>query len=355
MSSRADRKVLRPRRVLGRYSILALIGQGGYGDIYEAMDRESYFHYAMKVEKIAIKRQALQKELKIIERLSSPYFPKFICYDETAKYRYMVIELCGPSFSTVRRLLPGHHFSLSTTLRSGIEMLRAIEDFHRHGFLHRDIKPSNFLIRPSRRYPVALIDYGLSRPFLDIASGRTGPPRDHPGFVGTSKYAWVNAHAGWELGRRDDLYSWYFSLFEMCTGKLPWGQLDDKQAVYAEKCSTDITGLVPEMPKSFTSVYRLIRRLERDEEPKYKLLTSFMVEAMRECGADWGDPYEWEGIDVSEFTSLALSPPEGDMTDIPFDLPPPLLPPRVFVPFSGDAQRQFDARARGKALRHKKS
>jgi serine/threonine protein kinase len=308
----------------------------------------------MKVEKIAIRRQVLQKELKIIERLNSPSFPKFICYDETAKYRYIVMELCGPSFSTVRRLLLGRHFSLSTTLRSGIEMLRAIEAFHRHGFLHRDIKPSNFLIRPSRRYPLALIDYGLSRSFLDRATGRPFPPRDRPGFVGTAKYASVNAHAGWELGRRDDLYSWFFSLFEMWTGQLPWGHLEDKQSVYAAKCTIDITRFVHAMPESLKTVYRLIRRLERDEEPNYRLLTSFMVEAMRESGADWRDPYEWEGIDVSKLTSLALTPPEGDETEIPVDLPPPVLPPRVFVPFSGDPQRQFDARAQGKAFLRRK-
>jgi serine/threonine protein kinase len=354
MSSGAERKILQPGKVLGHYSILGLIGQGGYGDIYEAVDEDTLEHCALKVERIAIKKQALQKELNIIEHLRSPYFPKFVCYEETSKFRYMAIELCGPSFSTVRRMLPGQRFSLSTVLRSGIEMLRAIEAFHEHGFLHRDIKPSNFLIRPSRRYPLALIDYGLSRLFMDTETGRLVQPRDHPGFVGTSKYASVNAHAGSELGRRDDLYSWFFSMFELWAGQLPWSQYDDKQTVYGRKCSVDITCILPGMPEGLKSVYKLIRRLNREETPNYKLLTAFLVDAMREADAAWADPYEWEHIDVSSLTSLTLRPPDGDETQIPDDLPEPVMPARVFVPFAADPQRQFDARMQGQIIMMRK-
>jgi serine/threonine protein kinase len=349
--TRAERRVLPRGKILGHYSIVDLIGQGGYGDIYEVVDVDSEPEsvFAMKVERIAPKRQALQKELKIIEQLHSPHFPQFICYDETPKYRYLVIELCGPSFSTIRKLLPGHRLSLSTVLRAGIQMLRAIEAFHHHGFLHRDIKPSNFLIRPSRRYPLALIDYGLSRPYRD-SSGRFIPARASPGFVGTSKYASVNAHAGSELGRRDDLYSWFFSMVELWAGQLPWSGLDERQAVYAAKCSVDITKAYPGTPEALKSVYRLIRRFEREEEPNYRLLTAFMCKAMEEAGASWADPYEWETLDVSELTSLSLAPPPGEEVEIPVDLPPLVMPPRQFIPFSGDAQSAFDARAQGKAL-----
>jgi serine/threonine protein kinase len=350
MSSRATRPIFSPGKVLGHYSVVALIGQGGYGDIYEAVDVRTQLPYAMKVERIAQKRQALQKELAIVRRLSSPYFPKFLCYDETAKYRYLIMELCGPSFSTLRRVLPSHSLSLSTVLRSGIQMLRAIESFHAHGFLHRDIKPSNFLIRASRRYPLALIDYGLSRVYYDSSTGKHSAARTNPGFVGTTKYASINAHAGVELGRRDDLFSWFYSLIELWTGQLPWSSLDEKQAVYGAKCSIDITRAYPGMPEALKSVYRLIRRLEREDEPPYKLLVSFICQAMTECGADWNDQWEWEHMDLSTLTSLSLIPPEGEEIEIPRDLPPPVIPPKVFRPFSKDSLSAYDARAMGLAI-----
>jgi hypothetical protein len=152
------------------------------------------------------------------------------------------------------------------------------------------------------------------------------------------------------LGRRDDLYSWFYSMFELWAGQLPWSQHDDKQAVYGTKCCVDITRILPGMPDGLKSVYRLIRRLERDEAPNYRLLTAFLVDAMREAGASWSDPYEWEHIDVSSLTSLTLRPQDGDETQIPDELPEPVMPARVFVPFSADPQRQFDARLQGQII-----
>ena len=268
---------------------------------------------------------------------------KFVTYedDETSKYRYIVMELLGPSFSEVRRALPSHRFSPSTVLRAGIEMLRAIEEFHKRGILHRDIKPSNFLIRASRRYPLALTDYGLSRMYIDPQTGEPVPPRERPGFVGTGKYASLNAHEGKELGRKDDLISWFYSLMEMWEGRLPWPSSHDKGKVYAVKRQTDIATAIPGMPKPMITAYKLIRRMERDDKPDYKLLTSFMVAAMEECGARWDDPWEWESMDLSGLSAIDLTPPEDETPIIPTDLPPPKMPPREFIPFARDEELGF--------------
>jgi serine/threonine protein kinase len=71
--------------------------------------------------------------------------------------------LClGLSLWDVRRVLPHGHISVSTGLRVGIQMLRAIQSFHERGFVHRSVKPSNFMLRPGKPKP-ALIDFGLAR------------------------------------------------------------------------------------------------------------------------------------------------------------------------------------------------
>jgi serine/threonine protein kinase len=335
-SSREDRKTLHPGKLVDDYTILRLLGQGGYGDIYEVLDNDSLEHYALKLEMAGVRKQALRREYEIMRLLHSPFFPGLVRYAECARYRYLVMEMCGPSFSAVRRLLPGCQFSLSTVLRAGIEMLRAIEAFHRRGILHRDIKPSNFLIRPSRRHPVALIDYGLSRVFRDARTGAVLPARERPGFVGTSKYASLNAHKGVELGRRDDLFSWFFSMLEMWEGRLPWSGGRDKQRVYAQKCETDVLGEIGDMPRSMRSVYRLIRRLDVDDEPDYRLLISFMVQAMRECDAQWEDPYEWETMDLRAISPLSLIPDSDDERESLGELPAPVMPPRPAITFTRD-------------------
>lgn len=51
------------------------------------------------------------------------------------------MELLGENLSDVRRRQPQNKLSLLTTLKLGMQMLKAIESIHRFGFLHRDIKP----------------------------------------------------------------------------------------------------------------------------------------------------------------------------------------------------------------------
>jgi serine/threonine protein kinase len=331
MTHREDRKILRDGKLLGDFSIVRLLGQGGFGDIYEVVHTGTHTHYAMKLEQVSMHKQALRREVGIMRVLNSPHFPALVDYSETVKYRYLVMELCGPSFSTIRRLIPRRKFSISTVIRSGIAMLQAIEACHRSGVLHRDIKPSNFLIRASRKFPVALIDYGLGRIYVDARSGAAIPPRQRPGFVGTAKYASLNAHAGRELGRRDDLFSWFYCLVEMWAGRLPWATTRDRQAMVALKCATDIMAEIRDLPFAMRNVYRLIRRLEFSEEPDYRLMTSFMVQAMEECGADWSDAYEWERMDLEDVSAIPLIPREDDERDSFGELPRPVLPPRPLL------------------------
>lgn len=326
MSSRKSRKTFNPGKKLDKYSIMRLIGQGGYGDIYQCIDLETREFYAIKVESISCKKQALKRELQVIRHLRSRFFPQYLCYAETHKYRYLIMELCGPSFSSLRKCIWDHRFHISTVIRMGIEMLKAIEKIHQLGFIHRDIKPSNFLLRASRRYPIALIDYGLSRPYIDPVTHTPIKPRSKPGFVGTTKYASLNAHEGKELNRVDDLFSWFYSLIEMWAGKLPWPPSSDKNEVYQHKLTADVSQFIKGMPKQMQNVHRLLTRMDPNEAPNYALIYSFMLDAMNDIGASWNDPYEWEQMDISEISPISLTPPLGERPKIPDNLPPPIMP-----------------------------
>lgn len=341
MSSKQSRPIFRPGKSIGNYCIKRLVGQGGYGDIYEAYDQVNQKSIGMKVELLVSKKKALKREYDIIQNLHSPYFPEHIDYQETEQYKYLCMELCGPSISTIRKITPNRILEPSTILRVSIEMLRAIQEFHEAGYLHRDIKPSNFLIRPSRKYPICLIDYGLSCT-MDYERNECLRSNEHLRFVGTSKYASLRAHAGKELGRRDDLYSWFLSIIELWIGRLPWASSNDKQKIYEIKRSTDITKLIEPLPKPMLSVYKLIRRLNTEDKPDYDLIISFIVEAMKEIGASWFEPFQWEKMDVSEFSALpTLSPPDDELPNIPTDLPEPVIPPMEFVPFANQRKLSY--------------
>ena len=326
MSAKKFRYILKAGEIVGDYTVISLIGQGGFGDIYKVAHIDTKKEFAMKIEEVNSNRKGLENERNIIKNLNSKCFVKFIDYGEDALYKFLIQDLCGPSFSALRRILPEKKFSTSTVLRIGLEMLRAIKKLHKNGYIHCDIKPSNFLLQSSRRHPVALIDFGLCYKYMDPQTGVMEKPRIDPGQIGTPRYMSPYAHLGTELGRRDDLFSWFFTLVEMNFGSVPWGKLTDRDQIYNFKKSMNIAAVTKGMPKQMVSIYRVIRRMNQDEEPDYSLIMSFLNDAILSCGATWDDPYDWDLIDLSAISSIPIVISQDDKSKIPEDLPIPILP-----------------------------
>lgn len=322
--------VMEPRRTFKRgnffldYEILRLIGQGGFGDIYYVSERKTKKKCVLKVEKTTRKKKTLDEEKEILDKLqNSQLFPRLYNSGSTKSYRYLAMEALGPSLSLVQRTLTDQVFSLRTTLHAALEMLRCIEDFHNHGFVHRDIKPANFLIRPNRTNPLVLIDYGLSRQHLD-SSKEALPARERCGFCGTAKYASHNAHVCKELSRRDDLISWWYSIIEMHKGALPWGETADKTKIYEHKMRPKIDQeLAQGLPPEIHAIWRCIIKYSYSDKPDYRLIRSFLVQAMNEGGFAFDKHFDWEDLTAPQkehISVIDLDIPEGQKPTIPRDL-----------------------------------
>lgn len=324
MTSKEQRPRLAPGTAFDRYVIQEFVGHGSFGDIYTCQDTKDQTIWAIKLESKSFKKANLEKETGILKKVqNSPFFPKYHDYGENEHWRYLILELLGPSLIGARRISHGAIFSTSTSIRLGIEMLRCIEEFHKHGMLHRDIKPGNFLIRPSRKHPLTLIDFGLSKPYLDD-NGEEIPPRENPGFVGTVPYASLNAHNGLELGRCDDLFSWFCVLLKIQTGELPWPTINNKPVVFAAKKETDMAKACEGLPHQYIIIYRLIMSMKREDKPNYDLFYQLLGEAMIETNSSYSDKYDWEktAIEIVETASkIPLFMPDTEKPELPPDLP----------------------------------
>ncbi|OHT11145.1 Casein kinase I [Tritrichomonas foetus] len=336
----SERRTFMRGRYFLDYKVLRLIGQGGFADIYYVKEKKTNRQYALKVERKSSQKKTLALEKKIYEKVKDSFlFPKFITSGETTNYNYIVTECLGPSLTTVRKILPDVKYTMSTGLRLGIEMLRCIADFHRYGFVHRDIKPANFLIRASRANPIVLIDFGLARNHINPETKEPFEARDNVGFVGTAKYASLNAHECHDLSRRDDLISWWYSLIEILNGGLPWGTLTDKKEIYRMKLNTDYEKLCENLPKEILSVRRCILQYSYEMEPNYNLLTSFLVLAMVKTKSTFDDYFDWEHLIAREkehISAVSINPPAGDEPTIPINLPPPVVPGDDEYSYSGE-------------------
>ena len=161
---------------------------------------------------------------------SSPHVCVLLGCGRTDKINYIVMSLLGPNLSELRKQQPKQKFSLSTTLRVGIQVIAAIRAMHNCGFLHRDIKPSNFAIGASSvtKRTCYMLDFGLARQFTG-PKGETRPPRPVAGFRGTVRYASINAHQSKDLGRHDDLWSVFYMLVELANSELPWKKIPTRK------------------------------------------------------------------------------------------------------------------------------
>jgi serine/threonine protein kinase len=94
---------------------------------------------------------------------------------------------------------------------------------HNKGLIHRDIKPENFIfgIGPNKDL-LHIIDFGLSKKYMDMKTGFHIPYRDNKSMVGTVRYVSINTHLGIEQSRRDDLESLFIILIYLIKGFLPW-------------------------------------------------------------------------------------------------------------------------------------
>lgn len=294
MATHKDRILLRKGQEIDGYTITSLLGQGGFGDVYKVVDSEGN-EFAMKTEYLDAPKRALRAEVKIMKNLNSPCFPKVFTDGETDNVYYLVMELLGPSIGDIRRAHQ-NYLSNEFTYNFAIQTLEVIHKFHEAGYIHRDIKPSNFLIKRDQKYPIMLIDFGLSKPFINFETRDILPPTAGH-YIGTKKYASLNAHKKNDLGRCDDLNSWFYTLLEMKKGRLPWRNVKELEDVakLKEKQTDSLIKPYPELIK----IYSYLKKLSFADEPDYDYLRSIITNEMVSIGFypenfDWVHFYDQE-------------------------------------------------------------
>nr|XP_022909902.1 tau-tubulin kinase homolog Asator-like isoform X1 [Onthophagus taurus] len=139
--------LLQPGHVVKeRWKVVKKIGGGGFGEIYEGLDLITREQVALKVESARQPKQVLKMEVAVLKKLQGKeHVCRFIGCGRNDRFNYVVMQLQGRNLAELRRAQPRAAFSLSTTLRLGLQILKAIESIHSVGFLHRDIKPIQML------------------------------------------------------------------------------------------------------------------------------------------------------------------------------------------------------------------
>uniref|UniRef100_A0A1A9VAU4 Protein kinase domain-containing protein n=1 Tax=Glossina austeni TaxID=7395 RepID=A0A1A9VAU4_GLOAU len=306
----ASEDLLQPGHVVKeRWKVVRKIGGGGFGEIYEGQDLITREQVALKVESARQPKQVLKMEVAVLKKLQGKeHVCRFIGCGRNDRFNYVVMQLQGKNLAELRRAQPRGAFSLSTTLRLGLQILKAIESIHSVGFLHRDIKPSNFSIGrlPYNCRRVYMLDFGLARQYT-TGTGEVRCPRAAAGFRGTVRYASINAHRNREMGRHDDLWSLFYMLVEFVNGQLPWRKIKDKEQVGLTKEKYDHRILLKHLPSDLKQFLEHIQSLTYADRPDYGMIISLFERCMKRRGVKESDPYDWEKVDAVTTSNQANS------------------------------------------------
>jgi serine/threonine protein kinase len=209
--------------VVGRYEIKRLIGAGGAGEVYAAVERDSGRRVALKflssdLTGDAKARERLRREARAIRALDHPGIAKVFEVAEAEGRPYIAMELHEGRALTDR--FARGPVPLLELVRIGAEIASALHATHCKGIVHRDVKPANVLLTVGGQ--VRLVDFGLAK----VATLIDGTKLTRTGAViGTMAYMPPEQLAGEAVDHRADVWSLGVVLYEGAFGRLPfWGQ-----------------------------------------------------------------------------------------------------------------------------------
>jgi serine/threonine-protein kinase len=202
-----------------RYEIRKVLGAGGMGMVYKAMDRELGETVAIKTLRPEIMESdpaaldRFRSEIRLARRISHRNVVRTHDIGEMDGLYFITMEFVEGS-SLKDLIISRGRLPAGAVVSIGKQLCRALEVAHEAGVIHRDIKPQNMVVEADGT--VKVMDFGIAR-LQERSDGHTQAGM----VVGTPEYMSPEQLRGDELDGRSDLYSAGVVLYESLTGRLP--------------------------------------------------------------------------------------------------------------------------------------
>ena len=213
---------------LGHYKIQSLIGRGGMGEVYRAVDTKLEREVAVKVLPATLagdpeRLARLEREAKVLAQLNHPGIAAIYGVEDRA----LVMELVpGPTLADRIKQGPIPPEEAETIL---LQIAEALDYAHERGVIHRDLKPANVKIDPDDK--VKILDFGLAKALTDPAFASSNPANvsDSPTvtigrtlagtILGTAAYMAPEQARGKKVDKRADIWAFGVVAWEMLMGE----------------------------------------------------------------------------------------------------------------------------------------
>jgi serine/threonine protein kinase/predicted Zn-dependent protease len=213
---------------VGHYQIVARLGRGGMGVVYEALDVRLRRTVALKLVRAQTPhdvgaRERLLSEARAAAALDHPNICTIYEVGETDDH-LPYIAMAFYTGETLEQVIRRGPLSVPTALAYATQIARGLDVAHERGIIHRDVKPANIVITADG--VVKLLDFGIAR----IVDGGASHESVTPGTIAYMSPEQVESGA---LDARTDLWSLGVVLYEMCTGVRPFDGENAAATLYA--------------------------------------------------------------------------------------------------------------------------
>lgn len=265
-------------RQVGPYRIVRVIGAGGMGQVYEAIQESPNRSVALKLLRASIDnehtRARFDYEVEMLGRLQHPGIARIyeagVWTEEGRTLPYFAMEYIANA-KPIDEYCRGRRLDDRERVRLFADVCEAVSYGHERGIIHRDLKPGNILVDGSGA--VKIIDFGIAK--AAGASGDEDGPLTVAGqIIGTLQYMspeQCDADPN-DLDIRSDVYSLGVVLYQMLANELPYDLA--RSAVHAA-----ITIVKEREPVALTSVNTTLaqdisvithKALEKDRQRRYR-------------------------------------------------------------------------------------
>ena len=293
--------------VFGPYRVIEKIGAGGMGEVYRALDPRLEREVALKIisdsflvsdptsspspagtprSRAEVSHERFLREARAVATLNHPNICAIYDVGEQEGQPYLVMELLHGE--TLQQYLSHYRLTPSEVISLGQQAASALGAAHARGIIHRDIKPANLFVVDSARdrKQLKILDFGVAKKqgaeasldsrFFDSQNNTATSTGSSLGLTtpgstfGTAAYMSPEQAKGDPLDHRTDLFSLGSVLYEMATGRPPFGDRSTA-GVFAALLMKDpppVSSINPAMPSGLDSI--IAKPLAKDRDQRYR-------------------------------------------------------------------------------------
>ena len=300
-------------RTVSHYRIVEKLGSGGMGVVYKAQDTKLPRGVALKFlpegePETSEALERFKREAQAASALNHPNICTIYDVDEHGGRPFIAMELLdgqtlrdllkdaklepgnskidlrSSSQFPVSKFSSGSSLPLDTVLDLAIQIADALDAAHGRGIVHRDIKPANILV--TTRGQAKILDFGLAKLTspLPHTPGMAIDPESLTGtgtVIGTMAYMSPEQARGERLDARTDFFSFGCVLYEMATGRQPFGG-NTSAAIFGallHQTPTPPLKLKPDLPPKLEEV--ILKAIEKDRDLRYQHASEIRTDLKR--------------------------------------------------------------------------